>query len=819
MSKYNILKANFSGGEISPKAEADLQGEVVANGVALFENFTSYKSGGGSKRLGTEFLEEFDLPEVHTDINDSTKTTRGVCSIPFVISSKIGMAIHVPLGPLTYISKVNSSNANYDGVLNPSVPMSESLDSSGFRFNQISDIVIITHISGRMSPKVVALVSLFGSTYSFRMYEFYDINNYTSLKAITLRYPYLDPNISTTTLTSSATIKFAPTTITSGGESLFSARSIGKRYKLTHSGVTGSFKITRVASLEQTALGTDVVYATDTIVLASHGYVDGDAVYFMGKPTADFIVDDIYYIRKISSSEFKISTTLENLEHDKYVDLVSGASANIIMLKDGVYVSTCTGLVEETIGATTGTDNWEEVAWSIDRGWPKLANFYEGRSIWMGTTSDTDTVWCSLTGDIYHMMGRKFEQDSSADVSGLNYFGALSSTDAFFFSIAGSDTPIIQWLSIGKVIQAGTIGQEFIISGGGSALSALPGTISVTSHSSNGSTDVNTVRSERSVIYVSSDGQNLRSYKYNDANGSYTSSDLSLFADEIVMNHGGNADGLSYTSAKIIQSVYQQSTNIVWMLTSNNVLISMTYNKESDTGSWSRHTIAGTDIKIISILAIPSESGTLDELVIVAERTINGAAVTYIERMRSKFENIVLTSGDIYSKSDAPFFSDSSKMIIETVATKTFTLAHLANETVAVLADGAYVGDFLADGSGVITLNNVANKVIAGLKYKAKIRSTNVSGSGDFGTPEGNKQRIDRIFLRVLRSLGGLFGSSEDNLNDIEYEFGEDNKMFTGGLSLEFGGDNEEISRFYIEHDEPLPFNLLSVTTRGVNHD
>ncbi len=831
MSKYNLLKADFSGGEISPKAEANPDNEEVKNGVSLLENFTVYKSGGASKRVGTEYISTITAPEVFTDVNDVTKKERRFLSLSYHISKTTGLTIYLPMGP-NPTAVVNSTNSNITATLFNPEPIPESLDTHGFKYRQKSDVLVITHVSGDMEPLIIYPSGGGVNSYILGMDKYLNPHvNVSTLKEV-LRFPYLDPNtdgqkVFRPSVTTGSGTVYAE--LGGGGANFQMLRvtDLYKTIKITHSGVTGSFRLTDFPTVKFTAVGANVDYANDKIDLGGSfpaGISDGNRLLFKTKPTADFILDTLYYVTFFFDGgieTMKLSTSLENKTHGQYVTLVSGADTTIEYFNvDGTSPSEASMTVNSfnPLGAASGTDNWEDCAWSMTRGWPKDMSFYEGRSVWIGTHKDTDGLWASVTGNIYHMMQRKFGQDGTSDVSLNNYYGPLSATDALSFAIAGSETPITQWISVGQVIQVGTLGQEFIISGGGSAMSALPGSISVKSHTAHGGSDVNTIRSGRSVIYTSKDGQNLRSYKYNEANGSYTARDLSRFSDELVMSHGGNG-GTGYTSAVVTQTVYQPSTNVVWAVTSNNKLLSMTYDEEEDTGAWARHTFGGTDAKVISILTVPSGKSTLDELWVTVERTVNGSSVIFIERMRSKFENIVLTGGDALNKDDAPFFSDASTFTVAGSPTDTFTFPYLANETLTVLADGLYVGEFVADGSGQITLDADATKVIAGLKYKGRITSMNLSGSGDFGTPEGNKQRPDRVYMRVLRSYGGKIGDSFDNLEDIEYEFVSNNEMFTGGIRHLFSGDPDEINRYYIEHDEPVPFNILSVTVRGVNYD
>jgi len=145
-------------------------------------------------------------------------------------------------------------------------------------------------------------------------------------------------------------------------------------------------------------------------------------------------------------------------------------------------------------------------------------------------------------------------------------------------------------------------------------------------------------------------------------------------------------------------------------------------------------------------------------------------------------------------------------------------LAHLEGETVKVLADGVIHADLVVSG-GAITVGSSVEEVIVGLEYKAIINSMDLHAGAQFDSASGNVSRIDRLYLHLFNSFGGSIGRDSSSIESIEYDVTLNNPLFSGGIKQAFNGTPDEESKVYIEHNDPLPFNLLTMTMRGVSYD
>jgi len=182
--------------------------------------------------------------------------------------------------------------------------------------------------------------------------------------------------------------------------------------------------------------------------------------------------------------------------------------------------------------------------------------------------------------------------------------------------------------------------------------------------------------------------------------------------------------------------------------------------------------------------------------------------------------SITVLKGQFTSENDLPFYSDASIRLTSFGSAKTnwTGLDHLEGETLKVLADGVLHSD-LTVSSGAITTSSAVEEIIVGLSYKARLRTLDIDAGAQFDSASGTVHRIDRVYLHLYNSFGGLFGRDESNLDVIDYRDTTNNPLFSGGIKQTFNSTPDEESRVYIEHSDPLPFNILTMTMRGVSYD
>jgi hypothetical protein len=194
-------------------------------------------------------------------------------------------------------------------------------------------------------------------------------------------------------------------------------------------------------------------------------------------------------------------------------------------------------------------------------------------------------------------------------------------------------------------------------------------------------------------------------------------------------------------------------TPIVWAISSDGKLLGLTYAPEERIGGWHRHTTSGS----FRSLAVVSE-GDQDRLYVVAERTIQGSSVRYIERMgvqdagNNLLEQTYLDAVAIYI--GAPVTTISSG------------LGHLEGRTVLVLANGVEEEGTQIVVDGEITLANAASIIHVGLPYSAELQTLPMGAQLDAALGSGRTWNVNQVWLRVLEAGPFEIGPSLDALTD-----------------------------------------------------
>ena len=137
-------------------------------------------------------------------------------------------------------------------------------------------------------------------------------------------------------------------------------------------------------------------------------------------------------------------------------------------------------------------------------------------------------------------------------------------------------------------------------------------------------------------------------------------------------------------------------------------------------------------------------------------------------------------------------------------------LTHLNLETVSILADGAPLADEIV-ANNQITIDEYSNKVHVGQKITSKLQPMR------FGVT--SKKKITKLALRLYKTLTCKVGTTESNVDPIEFRTGADLmdteiSPFTGDKEVVISGGYNNAGDIMIIADQPLPCNILSIEPR-----
>ncbi len=235
--------------------------------------------------------------------------------------------------------------------------------------------------------------------------------------------------------------------------------------------------------------------------------------------------------------------------------------------------------------------------------YPSVVGFYQQRKVYANSNNEPEKVWCSQTGN-YKNFNTSFP---------------LQEDDAVVFALANAEvTEVEHVLDLGKMV-IGSAGGEWLVEGDAAGV-LTPFGINPRTGSYNGCNALQPVKVDNSILYVQSLGNKILELKTNIYAGYYVfvGKDVGVYSTHLL-------DG--YT---IDDWDYQQIPNYTtWMVRSDGTLLGFTYLADEELSAWTRH---DTDGEFENICVIPE--GGEHRVYVVVKRTVNGAEVRYIERMR-----------------------------------------------------------------------------------------------------------------------------------------------------------------------------------------
>jgi hypothetical protein len=431
------------------------------------------------------------------------------------------------------------------------------------------------------------------------------------------------------------------------------------------------------------------------------------------------------------------------------------------------------------------TTYWNEAAWSDVQGYPRAVTIHEERLFFGGTTEKPLVIDGSRSN-------RRFE----------DFDPAQAEDDAALRYELSGRVNTIQWLvSDSNFLLAGTYGGVAFLGSGNASEPLTPTNVKANNGSSFGSNSIQAVELYNNIQYIQKQGKRVYQTEYDDLTLKYKAIDMSVNNPEI----GG--DGF-------VQIAKQEEPYVVlWCVREDGVLAGLVQENNQSVLAWTKYVtgLRGDDTfdKFKSAVVIPSSSS--DELWVIVERNVDGGTVKYVEYLESTQENHYVDSGIKYSGA---------------AATTITGLAHLENEDVDILADGAVVARQAVSG-GQITLSIAASEVHVGRPFNADLEPMLLDGGSANGTAQTKTKRIHEIGLRLYRTLGLKSGQSFDKLTTIPFRrtpmvmdsapnlFGSprpDDIILATGHS--WGNGN-----MAIRSDLPLPCTIISINPRYVTND
>ena len=150
-------------------------------------------------------------------------------------------------------------------------------------------------------------------------------------------------------------------------------------------------------------------------------------------------------------------------------------------------------------------------------------------------------------------------------------------------------------------------------------------------------------------------------------------------------------------------------------------------------------------------------------------------------------------------------------------------LNHLNGQTVSILADGATHPDKVVSNNQ-ITLDRFATDVKIGLGYTSILKTMRIDAGSQDGTSQGKTKRIYEVTARLFETVGVEVGPDLSNMERIPFRTSADPMdqgipPFTGDKQVEFRGNYDTDGFMMVRQTQPLPLTLLSLYPRLITND
>ena len=556
----------FNSGELSPHMNARIDFEKYKSGLRTLENFTVLTYGGARKRPGTEYI-------------SNTKSNSVARLAPFSVG--VDQTYVMELGD-EYI-RFYSNGAQIQDT--NSVPVEVETPYSAddvfeVQLAQFADTIYMVH-----PDHPVQKLQRTSTAPTFTIEE------------VDWAYPpVMDENFTDITLTPSAIT--GSVTITAS-DSLFTTNHVDSDWVIRspYENSQAELDLSSAVNTTSTVIRIEGDWNLRTVGTGYDGILklqiseDGGSTWgtFREYESSTTSGAERNYDRSGTESEIGVQYRMI-FESNGSGDGVAYLKAESAYLNGWVtitnYVSSTQvqAVVQSDLGSTEATDQWYEGAFSDERGYPRTVEFYENRLWFGGTDYMVNTLWGSETANYERFQTGTYD-DSSLRLS------------------INSDN-IIEWLLGRGQLFIGTLGDEWILSGGDSSTPITPSTVVARRQTGFGSKNgLDALIASDSILYLQRQGRKLREFEYSLESDAYKSIDVTMLAEHI-------------TDGGIVQiDDQQQPEPTIWCVRSDGQLLSMAYSKAQNVAGWSRHI---TDGEFESVAVIPTDGE--DRVYVVVNR-------------------------------------------------------------------------------------------------------------------------------------------------------------------------------------------------------
>ena len=472
MGRVNLLKNNFTAGEISPRIATRYGLQAYENGCLSIENMLVRKEGGLVKRPGLRFVA-------------ATKYADRRCRlIQFRFSLTQAYVIEAGHGYFRFFAgggQIQSGGAPYEVTS----PYAED-DLAALTWTQSGDLLYLLHPSH--PPRSLARIGqtnwvLSGVPFSPPMT--YEAGHRPAVGIV----------LSATTGTVSATLTAPQGFLASDADRLIEAQG-------------GQATITAVTDAAHATLLVNRPFPTTAFNAGSWALV--------GSPNTALTPDKKEPIGAVVTLTLAANGWRFE-DAGKFVD-VAGGFVEITSITDAIHAK---GIIREALSSTdeVGGGGWKirSASWTVERGFPACAGFHQQRLGFGGVPADPGRLCLSRSADFYaFILGT--EDDNAVE-----------------YPLLDDDAHTIRWIkSFGDALAVGTDSGAWVVKSGITDPTITPTAVAASMQAPSGSAaGAMARRVGAALIYVHRSRKSLRALQYNYSSDSYVVQDLNVLSEHL----------------------------------------------------------------------------------------------------------------------------------------------------------------------------------------------------------------------------------------------------------------------------------------------
>lgn len=818
MPQASLILTNFNGGEWSDDLEGRIDNDYYGSAGILCENFLSKVQGPLGKRPGTRFVRRTKFQDRRAIM------VRFQFSLTQMYMLEVG---HQYIRFYRNNAPITLSPVTISGITKANPAVVTTSASHGYT---TGDEVFIASVGGmsEVNNKWYKITVLSSTTFSLQTLDSVNVNSTayttytsggTSAKMYEISTPWDEADLPNLRWTQSADVMF------------FACAGKAPR-TLTRSGHT-------------------------SWTLALYDFEDGP--YLTTNTTATTIAPSATSGTVTLTASAALFTASDVGRWVRIRHASTWGCAKITVFTSATVV-TATTLSGYSFGATTASAVWRQGFW-FGTNWPTCVEFFQNR-LWWFTNSQVDG---SYSGDFYQFSPT--EPD-----------GTVTDSNGIQRQLGARDVNDVVWaVDNEKALIIGTRDGEWVLRANSLGEAVSPTNVNATRSTDFGSKNVMATRVQGNALFAQKTGRMLCQMGYDLNVDGFNTVDLNLFNTRI-------------NQAGIRQFAHMgHPDNHTFCVMENGEMSVLTYNPSQAIRGWSRFTSPNAWFESVATGAAPSGDRD-EAWMIVRRRVGNtfyryveyltdmfrhddlqedailvDSSLTYDGR-RYPSATITLTgtgpytftassgvfvAGDVgktiksaegaavitgftsstvitvasYVKTFTKAFYDPNSWWIEEVTSSVSGMEHLEGQTVTVVGDGAVLVPAVVT-NGAVALSEPSCVVHVGIGYSSRWISNRPNGGAADGTAQGKTKRVDKIVMRVWRSLGGRYGQQGSQfMDDITFRSPDEPMdlqmpLYSGDTPrLELPGDYDQEGRIVIEHDEPIPFTLVALIMMLVTQD